>query len=262
MLYPPFPDGSWHQVYQNVIDPIETLTFVAGITQKIKLATGIIDMVYQNSLLLANRLVALDNLSKGRLELGLGLGHSKDEFQATGTPFDNRGERADEFLQVLEKVWHDDVVEHNGKYYTIPKSVIVQKPFQKRIPIYLTGFSPKALGRMISSNANGWVGIPHLDIDGFKAGQAQLQKAAQEQERDPKSVELPVLLFPEVTKIDLGEDRNPMNGSIGEIVQDIKEFEKLGVNHVNLVFDFGTHSQDIKARLDYAKQIRKQTLSR
>ncbi len=254
--YPPSPDGSWPEVYQNVIDPIETLTYVAGITQTIKLATGIIDMLYQNPLILANRLAALDNLSKGRLQLGLGLGHSKDEFQAAGVPFENKGERADEFLQVLNKVWYDDVVEHKGKFYSIPKSVIGPKPYQEKIPIYLAGFAPNALRRIISSGANGWVGIPQLDLDGFKTGQEQLRKEAQAQGRDPQSIEFPVLLFPEVSESDLGAERQSMNGSIEQIAEDIQGFEKLGVDHVNLVFDFGTHSQDLKKRLGYAKQIR------
>jgi len=254
--YPPSPDGSWPEVYQNVIDPITTLTYVAGLTNRIKLATGIIDMLYQNPLILAKRLSSLDNLSKGRLFLGLGLGHSKDEFQAAGVPFENKGERADEFLQVLNKVWYDDVVEHKGKFYSIPKSIIGPKPYQEKIPIYLAGFAPKALDRIISSNANGWVGIPQLDLDAFKAGQEQLRKAAQEQGRDPQSIEFPILAFPEVSEQELGSDRLPMNGSVEQIAEDINEFEKLGVNHVNLVFDFGTHSQDLKKRLEYAKQIK------
>jgi len=254
--YPPSPDGSWPEVYQNVIDPIETLTYVAGITQNIKLATGIIDMLYQNPLILANRLAALDNLSKGRLFLGLGLGHSKDEFQAAGVSFENKGERADEFLQVLNKVWYDDIVEHKGKFYSIPKSVIGPKPYQEKIPIYLGGAAPKALDRIVSSNANGWLGIPQSGIDAFKAGQEHLRKAAQEHGRDPQSIEFPALLLPEVSESDLGVDRQPMNGSIEQIAEDIQGFEKLGVNHVNLAFDFGTISQDLKKRLEYAKQIR------
>ncbi len=253
--YPPSPDGSWPEVYQTVIDPISTLTYVAAITEKITLATGIIDMLYQNPLILANRLAALDNLSKGRLLLGFGNGHSKDEFDAAGVPFEKRGERADEFLQVLNKIWYDDTVEHKGKYYSIPKSVIGPKPYQKKIPIYLAGFTPKALGRIISSNANGWVGIPQLGIDDFKQGQEQLRKAAQENGRDPNSIEYPILAFPEVSENDLGSDRQPMNGSIQQIAQDIKEFEKLGVNHINLVFDFGSHAAYLDKRLKYSKQI-------
>ncbi len=258
--YPPSPDGSWPEIYQNVIDPIATLTYVAGLTQRIKLATGIIDMLYQNPLIFANRISALDNLSKGRLLLGLGNGHSKDEFDAAGVPFENRGERAEEFLQVLNKIWYNDTVEHKGKYYTIPKSIIGPKPYQKKIPTYLAGFTPKALGRIISSGANGWVGIPQLDLDAFKQGQEQLRKAAQENGRDPNTVEFPVLVFPEVTENDLGSDRQPMNGSIEQIGQDIKEFANLGINHVNLVFDFSSHANDLKKRLEYAKQIKDEVI--
>ena len=165
--YPPSPDGSWPEIYQTVFDPISTLTYVAGITKRIKLATGIVDMLYQNPLIFANRIAALDNFSKGRLLLGLGIGHSKDEFDAAGVPFENRGERVDEFLKVLSEIWYNYSVEFNGKYYTIPKSIIGPKPYQKKIPTFLAGFTSKALDRIINSEANGWVGIPQLDLDAF-----------------------------------------------------------------------------------------------
>jgi alkanesulfonate monooxygenase SsuD/methylene tetrahydromethanopterin reductase-like flavin-dependent oxidoreductase (luciferase family) len=60
-----------------------------------------------------------------------GLGWSKDEYQASNVPYANRGERADEFLQVMTKIWSDDVVEFKGKYYNIPASKINPKPVQK-----------------------------------------------------------------------------------------------------------------------------------
>lgn len=254
--YPAFPDGSWPDVYKTVMDPIETLTYVAGITSRIKLATGIIAMLYQNPLILANRLAALDNLSKGRLLLGLGVGHSIDEFQAVDVPFENRGERSDEFLQVLDKIWYDSTVEHSGKYYNIPKSIIGPKPYQAKIPIYLGGFSQKALDRIVSSESKGWIGIPSLDIESFKQGRDALKKTARLQRRVPDSIEFLANVFPEVTREDLSSDRMPMNGSIKQIVKDIKELEELGITHINISFDFGSHSQNLNERLEYAKQIR------
>ena len=254
--YPPSPAGSWPEIYQNVMDPISTLTYVAGITQRIKLATGIIDMLYQNPLILANRLAALDQFSHGRLLLGLGVGHSKDEYDAAGVPFEKRGKRVDEYLQVLNKVWYDKSVEHKGEYYNIPKSIVGPKPYQEKIPIYLAGFAPKALERIINSGANGWVAIPQLSMDGFKQGRDYLRKIAQEKGRDPQTVEFPSLVFPEVTENDLGSDRQQMNGSIQQIAQDILELQKLGINHVNLVFDFGSIANNLKKRLNYAKQLR------
>ena len=260
--YPPSPDGSWPTIYQRVYDPIETLTYVAGITKRVQLATGIIDMLYQNPLILANRLATLDNLSEGRLFLGLGLGHSKDEFQAAGVPFEKRGQRADEFLKVLDTIWYNGDVEFSGDFYSVPKSVIEPKPFQRKIPIHLAGFSPKALERIITADAQGWVGIPQLDMNGFKTGQSQLRKFAKDSGRDPNSIEFPVLLFPDVTEQSLGEDRVMMNGNVSQIAQDIIELESLGVNHVNLVFDFGPESQNLEKRLSYAKQIREAILKR
>jgi len=118
------------------------------------------------------------------------------------------------------------------------------------------GSAPKALDRIVSSNANGWLGIPQLGIDSFKEGQDQLRKTAKEHGRDPNSVEFPVLVFPEVSEKDLGNDRLPVNGSPQQIAQDLKEFENLGVDHVNLVFDFGSVATDLEKRLSYAKQIR------
>ena len=255
-IYPPSPDGSWPEIYQNVIDPVSSLTYVAGLTKKIKLATGSLDMLYHSPLILANRLTALDNLSHGRLMLGVGIGHSKDEFQASGVPFEERGKRADEFLAVLDKIWYNDKVEHDGKYYTIPQSVVGPKPYQEKIPIYLGAFSLKALHRVITSNADGWLSFPQMNIELFKSGQEQLKSEAKKHGRDPQSIEFPVLVAPEVTSKDLGRDRMSMNGSVEQIAEDLKEYEKLGINHVNLVFDFGTHSQDLMKRLDYSKQIR------
>ena len=87
---------------------------------------------------------------------------SKDEYQASNIPFMNRGERADEFIQVLKKVWTDDIVEFKGKYYNIPVSKIYPKPFQKpHIPIYLGGFSSNTFSRIVKQDLDGWLGVIH-----------------------------------------------------------------------------------------------------
>ena len=90
----------------------------------------------------------------------------------------------------------------------------------------------------------------------FKEGQNLIKKISKEHGRNPNTLEFPILVFPEVSETDLDDDRLPLNGSIAQIALDIKEYEKLGVNHINLSFDFGTISQDLEKRLSYAKQIR------
>jgi alkanesulfonate monooxygenase SsuD/methylene tetrahydromethanopterin reductase-like flavin-dependent oxidoreductase (luciferase family) len=118
------PDGSLPIEYQIMLDPIETLTYIAANTNKIALGTSVIDMLFHNPVVLARRFATLDVLSEARTICGLGIGWSKDEYQASNTPFQDRGKRADEFIQALKRIWTEDVVEFKGKYYSIPASKI------------------------------------------------------------------------------------------------------------------------------------------
>jgi len=136
------PDGSLPVEYQNALDPLDVLLYVALNTSKISLGTSVIDMFFYTPVMLAKRYATLDVLSRGRGISGLGIGWSKDEYQASNVPFRNRAEGADEFIQVMKKIWTNNVVEFKGKYYNIPASIIGPKPIQKpHIPIYLGGFS-------------------------------------------------------------------------------------------------------------------------
>jgi alkanesulfonate monooxygenase SsuD/methylene tetrahydromethanopterin reductase-like flavin-dependent oxidoreductase (luciferase family) len=90
------------------------------------LGTHVEDMFFFTPVMLAKRFTTLDVLSQGRIISGLGLGWSKDEYQASNIPFYNRGERADEFIEVLNKIWTDDIVEFKGN------TIIYQ--LQKLIP--------------------------------------------------------------------------------------------------------------------------------
>ena len=94
------PDGSLSTIYQNVFDPIETLTYVAANTQKIALGTSVIDMLFHNPVILARRFATLDLLSYGRAICGLGIGWSKDEYQVSNVPYENKGARANEFISI------------------------------------------------------------------------------------------------------------------------------------------------------------------
>ena len=155
--YPATPDGSLPSEYQTIFDPLEMLTFVAANTNKIALGTSVIDMLFHNPVVLARRFATLDVLSEGRAICGLGIGWSKDEYQASNVPFKDKGKRADEFLQALKRIWTDDAVEFKGEFYSIPASKIGPKPIQKpHPPIYIGGFSPNTYSRIVNYDANGW----------------------------------------------------------------------------------------------------------
>jgi len=211
LLYPVVPqtayavtaDGSLPEPYKHVLDPLDALTFAAAQTKKITLGTSVLDMPYYNPVLLARRLSTIDFLSNGRLRVGLGLGWSKDEMDATGAEMKNRGARADEFLQVLKAIWTTNPVEYQGRFFRIPKSYIYPKPVQKpHPPIYLAAFAPPALKRL-AQMADGWnpVAIP-------ASGMAQMFKAinqmAQDAGREPGSLAMIVRANLEVTDNPLG----------------------------------------------------------
>ena len=137
----PYPvgDGTLPELYKNVLDPLETLTFVAAHTTKIGLGTSVLNIPFYNPTLLARRLSTLDVLSGGRLQVGFGNGWSPDEYEAVGTSLKTRGKRADESLQVLEAIWTTDPVEFEGEYYRIPKSCIGPKAGSETAPAHLHG---------------------------------------------------------------------------------------------------------------------------
>ena len=191
--YPGSPDGNLPTALQNVLDPLETLTFVAAKTDKIALGTGVIDMLFHNPVILGKQFATLDVLSQGRCICGLGIGWSKDEYMASNVPFENRGARADEFIQALSRIWTEDVVEFKGRYYNIPASKIGPKPIQKpRIPIYLGGFTQKTFSR-IAKYADGWLPTASGSLDYITNG----IKTLKEKDRH-HHLEVITAVFPEV----------------------------------------------------------------
>jgi probable F420-dependent oxidoreductase len=154
--YPVTPDGSLPEEYKYTLDPLDTLMFAAAHTSRIKLGTSVLDIPYYNPILLARRLSTIDILSKGRLYVGLGLGWSPDEMEATGADMKVRGSRADEFLQVLKTIWTTDPAEYHGKFFSLPKSYINAKPVQKpHPPIFIAGV--RSAGVKAGGNHGRWV---------------------------------------------------------------------------------------------------------
>ena len=158
--YPGTPDKSeWPEYFKNNLDPLTTLAFIAANTTKVNLGTCIIDMLFHNPITLAKEFTTIDILSEGRVICGFGIGWSKDEYLAANIPYEKRGERANEILEAMKKVWTDDIVEFNGEFYKIPKSIINPKPIQKPHPkILLGGFSPKTFERMVKYG-DGYIGV-------------------------------------------------------------------------------------------------------
>jgi probable F420-dependent oxidoreductase len=255
--FPSTPDGNLPTIYQNVLDPIETLTFVAANTQKIALGTSVIDMLFHNPVVLARRFATLDLLTNGRTICGLGIGWSKDEYQVSNVPYENKGARADEFIEALKKIWIDDIVEFKGKYYNIPASKIGPKPVQKpHIPIYLGGFSPNTFSR-IAKYANGWLGAVGGPLEYLASSIKMLRDKAIKvnSSRNPDELEIAVLVFPQIdtslSKQKNNNKKNTLSGTIDEVGRDLQKIKEMGASHVI----FGFMDMDSKQVIDSVRQL-------
>ena len=256
--YAATPDGTLPVEFQNVLDPLTTLTYVAGVTKQILLGTSIIDMFFQNPVVLAKRFATLDILSEGRTIAGLGIGWSKDEYEVSGVPYKDKGTRADEFLQVLKKIWTDEVVEFKGQFYNIPASKIGPKPLQEpHPPILLGGFSPKTFSRILNY-ANGWIGVAGFGpFDQLEQVINSLKENARKIDKDPSNIGIYLGSYPNVLEspVTSNEERSPMTGTIDQIGSDIEQIKTMGTNHIFFGYMSSSIRKDMKKMVEVTKLL-------
>jgi probable F420-dependent oxidoreductase len=257
----PYPLGALPEVYKWVLDPLDTLTFVAAQTSRVRLGTSVLNLPWYNPVLLARRLTTLDVLSGGRLQVGLGQGWSKDEYEAAGTPWEARGERFEEALHVLKTIWTTDPVELQGRFFSVPRSYIGPKPVQKpHPPIYMAAFTAATM-RRTALHANGWnpVGIRLRDVAQLFEG---IRTIAQESGRDGDALELVIRANITVTDEPPGEPRDDFVGTLGQVSGDIDAARRIGTSEliVDVTFDPGVRcADDIVERVRLFAQLRQLT---
>ena len=251
-----YPSGNFPQDWQIVLEPLELLSFVEAITKKIYLGTSVIDMLFHNPVILAKRFATLDVLSSGRALAGLGLGWSKDEFQASNVPFEQKGRRADEFLQLLKSIWSDEITEFKGDFYTIPPSKIGPKPIQNpHPPVFLGGSSPNTFLRM-ARYADGWIGVVHDNLEQLQDSLNMLKQKVNEADRKPKDFEIIVITYPNIVEHDTKkEKRRAFTGSMNQVGIDIERLKKMGVGHIILNYNRSVIEDDMNAIIDISKQL-------
>jgi probable F420-dependent oxidoreductase len=149
----PIPSGS------GLPDTVVTLSFLASHTKNIRFGTGVTLIPQRNPIYTANEFATLDYLTNGRVDLGIGVGWCKEEVEACGFDFHDRGERCDEMLEIFKRVWTEDVVTHKGKHFAFKNMRMDPKPVQNpHIPLIIGGFSPAAMKRC-AKYGDGWLGF-------------------------------------------------------------------------------------------------------
>lgn len=173
----------------DIPDPLIWLSHLAAVTDTIKLATGILILPQRNPVVLAKAVATLDQLSEGRVVLGVGVGWLAEEFAAIGVPFQERGARADEYIEALRALWGEDDATYKGRFVAFDRAVSKPSPAQAGgPPIVVGGHSEAAarragrLGDGFFPGARGREELSHL-ID-------VMRESAKKADRDPDSIEI------------------------------------------------------------------------
>jgi probable F420-dependent oxidoreductase len=171
----------------NFLEPLATLMYVAGLTERIQLGTAVLVLPMREPVLHAKWMASLDFLSNGRFICGAGVGWWKEEFEVLGVPFHERGRRMDECLALYKALWTEEFVDFDGEFYQVNGWACNPKPVRP-IPIWLGGESKQQM-RRVGQYADGWLATAK-SRDTLQDDFALAQAAAENAGRDPSSIEL------------------------------------------------------------------------
>lgn len=223
----PGGDGSVPEAHRVFLDPFAVLAVAASATSVVRLGTSAINACWYPPPVLARSLTTIDHLSGGRLDAGLGLGWSSDEYAAVGVPWKGRAERYEATLDALEAIWGEDPVTFEHELWTIAPSHIDPKP-ARRPPLLLAGFAPEAL-RRIGRRGDGWL-TAALPIPALLSMWRTIRESAEQAGRDPGALRVVLRSNPVVTE----DGTPPRSGTVAEIAGYLARAAEAGVHEVIL----------------------------
>jgi probable F420-dependent oxidoreductase len=180
-----------------ILDSLTLLTAIASRTRRIKLGTGVLVLPLRNPVVLAKQLASMDQLSGGRLLLGVASGWYKREFDAVGVPFERRGKIMDESLEILNRLWTEDMVEGQYAQYQLRNAVMLPKPAQRpRPPLLIGGYVDRVLKRAAVAS-DGWLTYFYRP-ESFTTSWAKVRGFAEAAGKDPDGLlnanQLPIMI--------------------------------------------------------------------
>jgi probable F420-dependent oxidoreductase len=213
--YPYTADGKIPAMPDTPIpDPLIWLAFAAAAAPSMRLGTCILIVPQRNPLILAKELATLDQLSGGKVELGLGVGWLEEEFQALGVPWARRGARNDEYIEAMRTLWSGPEVEFHGEFVDFPKVTCSPRPVQPTIPILVGGDSDVAI-RRAARLADGY--FPgEGDVDRLASLISRVRQAAEDHGRDPDEIEINAMF----------------SNFMGDPAAGVEKFTELGVGRI------------------------------
>ena len=192
-----------------IIESLTLLTAVAARTSRIKLGTGVLVLPLRNPLVVAKQLSSIDQISNGRLIVGMASGWYKREFDAVGVPFEKRGNIMDQNIEIITRLWTEDMVRAEYGHYNLRNSVMFPKPVQSPRPSILIGGYVDRVLKRAGEKGDGWLTYFYTP-QSFTKSWEKVLRFAEEAGRDPAALDstnqLPIMVGDSRSEIE-----KPMN---------------------------------------------------
>jgi probable F420-dependent oxidoreductase len=246
-------------------DPLIVMALAAGLTERVKIGVSVLVLPYRHGVLTAKMVASLDDLSNGRVILGIGAGWNAVESRILGLPFDDRGPMTDEYLRMMRELWTNPSPTFEGKYSRFSGVAFQPRPVQQPSPpIWVGGSSPAAL-RRTAEFGDAWHPINRTP-DQLRQGKAEIARLCRRFGRDqPPALTLRIdvrLVLDAYPYPEPAHAGHMLVGSPDELLDQLEELRKIGVEHLALEF-VGRDFADFAAQVDaFAEQVRPRLASR
>ncbi len=231
------PDSGLHEAWT-------VLAAVAGVTGRVELGTLVMCTSFRNPALLAKMAATLDDISGGRLILGIGCGWHDPEYEAFGYPTDHKVGRFEESLKVIRPLLRGETVSLDGQWVQARDTRLVPPPMRRDIPILIASKGPRML-ELTARNADAWntAWFAGPDDERFQTRLADIRAACEAAGRDPATLDLTVGMEARPSTLPAAHDENPaavFSGSEDELADRFRAWEAAGIGHVVTVLNPAT----------------------
>jgi probable F420-dependent oxidoreductase len=238
--------GGWRGSYTYRTpfhEPFVLFSYMSAVTSRLGFLTGVLILPQRQTALVAKQAAELDLLSKGRLRLGVGVGWNEVEYIALGQNFRNRGKRSEEQIDLLRRLWTEELVRYDGKFHHIPDAGINPLPVQRPIPIWFGGYV-EALFERAARMGDGWLSGERTVAEAAPALE-NLQKYLEKYGRSRKDFGLEI-------RIAYGE------GNLDILGQRVSEWKEAGADYMavnTMGSGFTSPKEHIQALFTFSKEI-------
>ena len=253
-----------YQPYHNMLDAAVVMGAVAQATEKVKLGTSVLISPYRHPLSDARQFMTVDQLSKGRLMLGVGAGWMKEEFNSVGINHDERNGRLVECIEIYKKAWTDKEVEFNGEFYNFDKVSMDPKPAQEPRPPILLGANTPAGARRSAKHCDGLYSLfldSQVEFDRFTGLQNIIKEERSKINKDITDFLMIGAATAKVAEVNSAESRNKPRRNCGgtpeQILEDLEAYAKAGYSLIicMLQCDEGTSSEQQEQIAQFGEEI-------